>query len=220
MRSISMIILALCMALGYSFADDQQCEIGDQWIRIFDGQSLSGWRASENPDSFAVEGGVIVVRGERAHLFYEGDVGGADFKNFEFKCRIKTHPKANSGVFFHTAFQPSGWPRKGYEVQVNATHPDRRKTGSVYAVKDVMDTAPNSDGEWFELYFKVDGDRITVKVDGEIVNEYVEQPGDIQGERRLSSGTIAIQAHDPGSLVHYKDIYIRLPSDAGEAKSE
>ena len=28
--------------------------------------------------------------------------------------------------------------------------------------------------------------------------------------RKLDRGTIALQAHDPGSIVHYKDIQIRL----------
>lgn len=203
MRRIGYILLVLMVLAGACLAGEEG------WASIFNGRDLDGWRASEHPNSFKVEDGKIVVNGKRGHLFYDGDVADADFDDFELKCRVCTHSKANSGVFIHTAYQDRGWPKQGYEVQVNATHKDRRKTGSIYAVKDVLDDAPNKDGEWFDLYVKVAGDTVLVKVDGEVVNEYSEKPSDIKGKRRFSSGTIALQAHDPGSLVFFKDIYVR-----------
>jgi hypothetical protein len=123
--------------------------------------------------------------------------------------QIKTFPRANSGVFFHTRYQESDWPRHGYEVQVNATHSDRIKTGSIYGVQNVMDKAPHKDGEWFELHFRVEGNRVVVKVNGEVVNDFTEPPG-VTGNRRISRGTVAIQAHDPESVIHYKDIELKL----------
>ena len=183
------------------------------WISLWDGETLDGWRASENRDSFSVEDGKIVVDGPRSHLFYEGPVAnGGDFLNFEFKAEVYTYPLANSGIFFHTQYQEEGWPRYGYEAQVNATHSDPRKTGSLYAVADVMDVAPHEDHEWFEYHIIVDGKDITFKIDGEVVNEFTE-PDDREGTIILSRGTIALQAHDPNSRIYYRNIRVRLLPD-------
>jgi hypothetical protein len=187
----------------------------DGWQPIFDGKTLTGWRAAENPGTFSVQDGAIVVFGPRAHLFYEGPVAGHDFTNFEWKAQIKTAPGANSGMFIHTAYQETGWPAQGYEIQVNQTHTDWRKTGSVYAVQDVKDVFVKDD-EWYTKQVTVQGKTVTVRVNGNIINQYTE-PDNVVGDtkRRLSHGTIAIQGHDPKSRVMYKDIMIRtLPAIA------
>jgi hypothetical protein len=185
----------------------------DGWISLFDGQSLNGWRASEAPGTFRVENGVLVVHGPRAHLFYDGPVGNHDFRNFEWKADVLTFPGANSGMYFHTAYQETGWPSKGYEVQVNNSHTDPRRTGSLYAVDDVMNVSPAKDGEWFTQHVIVEGKRVRVLVNGQQVTDYTE-PADAgrsadMGGRVLSSGTVAIQGHDPQSVVHYRNIMIR-----------
>src|SRR5687767_2530734 len=91
----------------------------DGWVSLFDGKTLAGWKASEHPATFTVADGAIVVHGDRAHLFYEGEVSNHSFKNFELKLKVMTFPSANSGIFIHTVYQEEGWPSKGYEVQVN-----------------------------------------------------------------------------------------------------
>lgn len=182
----------------------------DGWIELFNGKDLAGWKVSEeNPKSFQVKDGLLVVAGPRAHLFYAGPDGKAAFRDFELEMMVKTHPKANSGVFLHTQWQASGWPAQGYEAQVNATHSDPRKTGSVYGVKDVMNDAPNKDGEWFKYNITVQGKRIVIKVDDKVVNDYTEPADPGHATRKLGEGTIAIQAHDPDSVVHYKNIRLR-----------
>ncbi len=201
--------LIALMTLTTLAAFAQQAGDDDGWVSLFDGQSLDGWRASENPDSFKVRDGMLIVDGPRAHLFYEGPVSQANFTDFEVKMKVMTFPRANSGVFVHTKFQDDGWPRQGYELQVNATHSDRIKTGSVYGVKNVMDQAPHQDNEWFEYHIIVKGKTITAKVNGEVVNEFTEPEG-VEGPRKLGSGTIALQAHDPRSVIHYKDVKIKV----------
>ncbi len=199
---------ALISALAGLMAVTLNADDNDGWVSLFDGETLDGWRASENPDSFSVEDGIIIVDGPRAHLFYEGEVGGANFTDFEMRMDIKTFYRANSGVFFHTQYQETGWPRHGHEVQVNATHGDRIKTGSIYAVANILDDAPHVDEEWFHLHFKVIGNRIIVNVDGEQVMDFTEPEG-VTGPRRFSSGTVALQAHDPDSVIHYRNIELR-----------
>jgi hypothetical protein len=184
-----------------------------EWVELFNGKNLDGWKVSENSASFAVEDGVIKVAGPRGHAFYMGEVGNHDFKNFELIVELKTMPKANSGIFIHTEYQEDGWPGKGYEIQVNQSHSDWRKTGSVYSFQDVRETFVK-DGEWYTEHVIVNGSQVTVKINGKTVNEYDESKDEKRasglGEKSLSSGTIALQAHDPESVIYYRSVKIKL----------
>lgn len=180
------------------------------WVEIFNGKDLTNWKVSEeSPASFQVKDGILVVDGPRSHLFYQEQGADAKLRNFEFEAMVKTLSAANSGIFFHTQWQKNGWPAHGYEAQVNATHKDPRKTGSVYSVKDVMNDAPHKDEEWFTYHIRVEGKRIIIKVNGEVVNDYTEPEDPGHATRRLSTGTLAIQAHDPKSVIHYKSLRLR-----------
>ncbi|MBO0930542.1 DUF1080 domain-containing protein [Fibrella sp. HMF5036] len=184
------------------------------WVSLFDGKTLTGWKAAENPATFSVEDGAIMVAGPRAHLFYEGPVGNHSFKNFEWKAQVKTMPGSNSGMFIHTAYQETGWPAQGYEIQVNQTHTDWRKTGSVYSMQDVKETFVKDD-EWYTEAITVQGKQVTVKINDKVINTYTE-PDSLANstiKRRLSRGTVALQGHDPKSKVLYKDIMIRILPD-------
>ena len=185
------------------------------WIALFNGKDLSGWRASEHPDSFRVEEGLIVAHGERSHLYYTGPVGDADFSNFEFRCEVRLQPGANSGMYFHTEYFEKGWPGRGYEAQLNNTQRDRKKTGGLYDIADVMDTSPVEDNKWFTQHVIVRGKHVIVKVNGKVTTDYTE-PEDAATDpnrrpgRILSSGTIALQGHDPGSIVHFRKVEVKL----------
>ncbi len=187
-------------------------DASDEWINLFDGESLDGWKASENPETFFVEDNMIVTFGDRSHLFYMGENGEASFRDFELSVDIKTMEGANSGIYFHTTYQETGWPDNGYEAQINNTYPnDPRRTGSLYGVNDITDQIAE-DNEWFTMNVKVDGDLITITVDGNEVVSYTEPENVVREERpgrRLSSGTIALQGHDPDSKVYFKNIRIR-----------
>ncbi len=182
------------------------------WKSLFDGETLNGWKASENKDTFTVKDGMIVAHGPRSHLFYIGPVNNADFKDFEFKADVMTTPGSNSGIYFHTAYQEKGWPDKGYECQVNTTHTDRKKTGGLYAIQDVMDNAPSKDNQWFSYYIKVEGKHIIIKIDGKTTVDWTEPEGPApegMAGRKVSHGTFALQGHDPKSIVYYKKIMVR-----------
>ena len=66
------------------------CTTNSQWIPLFDGQSLEGWKASENVDSWKIKDGALITAGERSHLFYDGEVLDHKFKNFEFSVDVKS----------------------------------------------------------------------------------------------------------------------------------
>jgi len=185
----------------------------DGWQLLFDGKSLDGWTASEKPGTFSVQDGNIVTAGPRSHLFYSGPVQNHDFKNFELRLEVMTYPKANSGVYFHTAFQESGWPAKGYEVQVNNTHTDWRRTAGLYMVQDNKE-APVADNTWFTLRIRVEGKHIMTWVNDKVVSDYTEEekparPENMAG-RLISHGTFALQGHDPASRVLYRTIAVKV----------
>jgi Domain of Unknown Function (DUF1080) len=210
----ALICVALTLAAAARAAEDAPQPDADGWYSLFNGKDFTGWKKSEdNPDTFKVVNGEIVARGPRCHLFYVGPVNDANFKNFEWKCEIMTKPRSNSGMYFHTKYQADDWPAKGIEVQVNNTHPDPRKTGSLYAIKDVMNNSPAKDNEWFTQHVIVDGRHVTVKVNDKVVNEYEapESPERDSGQEGhvLSSGTFALQGHDPGSEVHYRKVLVK-----------
>ena len=187
-------------------------------VTLFDGKSLAGWKPSKNsPEgTYKVVDGVLQVRGGQGHLYFVGADGKAEFKNFDFKAKVKTYKGANSGIYFHTAYQDAGWPAAGYECQVNATHADKKKTGGLYAVKDVMDTPAAPDDVWFEYHIRVEGKRVQIWIDGKQTVDFT-QPDDWtppkgMAGRKLGAGTFALQAHDPGCKVDYKDLVVeRLP---------
>ena len=180
---------------------------------LFNGKDLTGWKASEHPDTFSVQDGAIVAHGPRSHCFYVGGFHKHTFKNFELKVDVMTLPKSNGGVYIQTEYQETGWPGKGFEVQVNNTYPnDPRLTGSLYEVAD-NGVEVAKDNQWFTEDIVVQGGHITVKVNDKLVAEWT-QPADWNGTkdfpaRRIGPGTIALQAHDPGSTIYYKNIRIK-----------
>lgn len=184
----------------------------NEWIPLFDGKSLTNWKASENPATFSVEDGMIAVHGPRAHLFYQGPVMSHDFKNFEFKAQVMTTAGSNSGIFIHTAYQDNDWPSKGYEIQVNNSHTDWRRTGSLYAIDDVKEVYVK-DNEWYTEYIRVEDKRVTIKINDKTVVDYTEPEGvektTGRASKHLSSGTFALQGHDPKSKVYFKEIMVR-----------
>ena len=148
----------------------------------------------------------IVANGPRSHLFTD-----KEFKNFEFKAEVMTTPGSNSGIYFHTKYQEEGWPETGHESQVNVTHGDPVKTGSIYNVVKLFKT-PAKDNEWWTQTVIVKGKKIIVKINGEEVINY-DEPDDVKGGRKLSSGKMALQAHDPKSVVYYRNLRIRKLPD-------
>lgn len=188
----------------------------DGWISLFNGKDFTGWKVNENTSTFSIQDGAIVAHGPRSHCFYVGPVHDHDFKNFELKVDVMTRPNSNGGIYFHTAYQAEGWPEKGFEVQVNNTHPDHIKTGSLYHVVDLGANVVSKivkDNEWFTEDILVEGNTVTISLNGKQVVKWT-QPADWKGtsdfaQRRIDHGTFALQGHDPGSTVYYKNIRVR-----------
>jgi hypothetical protein len=177
---------------------------------LMDGITFNGWKkAEEHPDTWKIEEGAFVAHGDRCHLFYTGDE--KPFKNFHLKVDVMTEPNSNGGIYFHTKYQESDWPKAGFECQVNNTHSDWKKTGSLYNVVNTG-VSQAQDKKWWTQEIIVEGRKITVKIDGKTVIEYTEPLGSEPGKpfaNKLSEGTFGLQAHDPKSVVRYKNIRVK-----------
>ncbi len=231
MARLSALAAVLLTTLGLAAqaraaADDASAE---GWIPLFDGRALSDWKpAAESPSSFRVVEGTIACDGARSHLFYVGPDGHASFEDFELSLEVKTEPGANSGVYFHTAWQEKDWPAQGFEVQVDNSQPrqgdylEYKMTGSLYGIRNVYKSVVKDD-EWFTMDLVVRRPRVQVRLNGTLVVDYREPgalPAGAPPLHRLGRGTFALQCHDPASKVFYRNLRVRRltplsPAEAG-----
>ncbi len=208
-RLLSILTLALSLNIGIAYAEDNvlsEAEKKEGWINMFNGEDFTDWQIDKwNPESITIKDGAIRCQGKPSMLYYTGEA--KDAKNFHFVCDVMTKPGSNGGIFFHTKYQDKGWP-VGHEAQIDQTHSDPVRTGSIYIVKKNLE-APAKDNEWFRYEIIVKGDTVETKVNGKSIVIYKEAPG-VEGRRKLSQGTFGIQAHDPNSVVLVKNIKVKL----------
>ena len=181
----------------------------DGFVSLFDGKTFTGWKINEKPESWKIKDGAFVANGPRSHLFYVGDE--KPFVNFELRVDCMTEPGSNGGIYFHTKYQDEGWPKYGFEAQVNNSQSDPKRTGSLYAVVDVLDKHI-ADNVWYTETVIVKGKQIIIKINDKVVVDYTEPADKKAGEdftRKIDKGTFALQAHDPGSTVHFKNIRVK-----------
>jgi hypothetical protein len=216
MRAIVAGVLLLAMSVC--------CQAEEEWQSLFNGKDLTGWKAND-PEAFVVEDGAIVTRVRNLpnrELFYVGDLQdkAVPFKNFELEATVKAEKNSNSGIFVHTEMTPvgtKGGPKRGYEVQLNNSKRDPRKTGSLYEVVD-LDKSPVDETKWFQVCIVVRDKRITIAIDGKEVVDYTEPEHPERSTKREGrlfmpdGGAIALQAHDKTSVWYFKEIRVkRLP---------
>lgn len=214
------------------------------FVSLFDGKTLDGWKVGDNATLFHVEDGMIVMdcpagNHRPAHLFYEGDVNGHSFKNFDLRVDVMTYPGANSGIYFHAEFQNAGFPSRGLECQVDNSHSDWRRTGSLYGLFNLtwgpetpgadnkqtvvyLANAPVKDEAWYTQEIVCRNGLVTVKLNGQPMFTY--QIPEADSVHRLSSGatwlpqgTFALQGHPPMpghiSKVAFKNIRVKVLPD-------
>jgi hypothetical protein len=204
-RTLLVLVFGIATAIALRAADSEE-----GFVPLMDGKTFNGWKkAVESPETWSIQDGVFVAHGPRCHLFYVGDE--KPFENFHLKVEVMTEPGSNGGIYFHTKYQEKDWPTQGFESQVNVTHSDWIKTGSLYGVINIGRAAA-PDKEWWTQEIIVKGNTVTVLVNGQRVFEYTEPPGAKPGNpftRKLDKGTFALQGHDPGSTIRYRNIRVK-----------
>jgi|GEM_PF-249005 len=192
MRSV-LILLAAAVILA---AKDKKPR-KDDWQPMFDGVSLEGWKANDHPESWTVKDGAIRGDGQASHLFYMKE----QCVNCEFKAEIRANHGANSGMYFRTAFGP-GFP-KGYEAQVDNTHRDPVRTGSLYNFVKVFDQLVQDD-TWWTQHVIVEGNHIQIFVNEKKTVDFIDE------KNTYTSGYLALQQHNAGSVVEYRNLMMKV----------
>jgi len=218
-------------------ADDKKNE-SEGFVQLFNGKDLTGWKLHPKPNPGAitevitvkdgdkvtgydgklkngstthlwrVEDGVLIGSGPSSHLFSDRD----DYVNFVYRVEAMINDHGNSGQYFRTTFA-GGFP-PGYEAQINATHGDPIRTGSLYPdgrtkLKNhkseicVMNKAPHEPDEWFTQEVTAIGNHITIKVNGKVTVDW-DDP-----DKTFAKGHFALQGHDPGTVVKFKKIEVK-----------
>ena len=193
-------LLALVQAPGSAWQKDDSDE---KWVSLFDGKTLGEWTIADGTTgTWKVVDGAIHGSGPASHLFSPR----GDYKNFKYRAEVKIADKANSGMYFRTK-KGGGFPN-GYEAQVNSTHTDPVKTGSLYNHVKVFEKLVPPD-TWFTQEIEAVGNHIIIKVNGKTTVDYVDK------KNSFTSGHFAFQQHDPGSKVWIRKIeVIELPDTA------
>ena len=180
------------------------------WVALFNGKDLDGWEAYDGKGkedeaardrNWKVEDGVIHGSGPVSHLF--SPLG--DYTNFRYRAEVKIADKANSGMYFRTAKGP-GFP-KGYEAQVNSTHADPVRTGSLYNHAKFLERLVEPD-TWFTQEIEAVGNHIVIKVNGKTTVDYVDKGNS------FTKGYFAFQQHDPGSQVWIRKVEVKELPDS------
>jgi hypothetical protein len=170
------------------------------WLPLFDGKTLSGWTAPTPGRWTVTPEGVLVGEGPVSHLFSPNT-----YTNVEFKSEIKLNNQGNSGMYFRAELG-KGWP-KGYEAQVENTSPDPQKTGSLYNFNKVLEQLIPDDTWWTQHIIAI-GNRVIIKVNDKIVTDFVDE------KNSFKTGNLALQQHNEGSVVMYRNTMVRpLPDD-------
>jgi hypothetical protein len=229
-------VLALTAALPAG-GDEKPDDKG--FVDLFNGKDLTGWKIHEKPSGdivsvtprekdgkvvafigklkdgkdvplWRVEDGVLIGGGPPSHLFSER----GDYHNFVYRVEAMINDKGNSGQYFRTEFGP-GFP-KGYEAQINATHTDPVKTGSLYPGGPlakyrekitVLNTAPHKPDEWFTQEVTAEGNHIVIKVNGKVTVDWTDP------DTTYTKGHFALQGHDPGSVMKFRKVQVKeLPA--------
>src|SRR5262249_7160784 len=202
--------LLACVALALPADDKKDDDKG--WVQLFNGKDLTGWKT--HPDDKAkweVKDGILVGSSEAGHLFSER----GDYENFRYRVEAMINDNGNSGQYFRTEYGKS-FP-KGYEAQINSTHSDKIRTGSLYPAfrkltdderkKIVILEQLHKPDEWFTQEVIADGNHIIIKVNGKTTVDFVDE------KNTFKKGHFALQQHDPKTVVKFRKIEVKeLPA--------
>ena len=175
-----------------------------KWVSLFDGKSMDGWEKIGRDDShWDVKDGSINGSGEASMLVCTK----GPYKNFRYRAEVRINDRGNSGLYFRTTRKPGFMD--GYEAQIDSTHTDPIRTGSIYGMCHVYKQHVKP-GEWFTYDLEVRDDvwrgremtRIKVTINGNELYEYLDF------EKTFKSGHFAFQQHDPGSKVNIRKVEV------------
>lgn len=208
-------VLPVAAAFALAAPADETKSTKDGFVQLFNGKDLTGWKTHPGDKAkWEVKDGAIVGTGPAGHLYSER----GNYTNFVYRVEAMISDKGNSGQYFRATFA-KGFP-PGYEAQINATHGDPIRTGSLYPDgKDhysrdeqkrmIVREQLHKPNEWFTQEVTAIGNHIVIKVNGKQTIDFTDT------KNRHMKGHFAIQQHDPGTVVKVRKIEVKeLPATA------
>jgi len=165
------------------------------WIRLFDGQSLLGWKATSDVDWKVQNDHIVATKGEPGFLLTE-----VRFSDYEIELEFQADEKTNSGLFLRTSNDVKDPAKDCYEINIAPTD-NPFPTGSIVGRAKVSEqvTAPESD-QWHSLHALVDQDHVQVWVNGQQAADYKDTTG-------LTAGKIGLQFRE--GAIRFRNIRLR-----------
>ena len=192
-----------CVVTAWVFsAAALRAEENDGWVDLLEANDLSKhWTTNGN---WSIDDdGVVTLQprpGERGWSRFDAYLWSKkQYKDFDIEFDYKVQKGGNSGFYFRVGERNSP-VAKGIEVQIYDSHgkgPDKRlgdhdSGGIIPGIPPTKNTAKPA-GDWNHFQIISKGNNLTVKLNGEVVNEIkLDHP---RIKDRLPSGHIGFQDH-------------------------
>ena len=180
------------------------------FVTLFNGKDTKGWKTyPKQRGNWHAEKGVLIGSGPATSHLYSSR---GNYKDFHLRVEARINDGGNSGLYFRAPFGPIRPPNnpmfpQGYEAQINATHGDPKKTGSLIGLVNVAE-APHKPNEWFTEEVIAQGNHLVIKVNGKTTADYTDN------QRLFTRGHIALQQADAATVVEFRKIEIKeLPAN-------
>jgi hypothetical protein len=191
----------LVIALGLT-CPALAAEAGDGWVDLLEGNDLSKHWTTKGNWSIDEDGVVALTPrpGEGGWSRFEAYLWLEDeYKDFEIQFDYMVQRGGNSGFYFHVGDKASP-VAKGIEVQIYDSHrkgPSARlgdhDSGGIIPGIPPTKNAAKPAGEWNQFHIICKDGNVTVKLNGEVVNEFsLDNP---KIKNRPESGYIGFQDH-------------------------
>ncbi|MCH7918351.1 MAG: DUF1080 domain-containing protein [Planctomycetes bacterium] len=206
------------------------------FVSIFDGKTLKGWEVmpAKATQAWMAGDGMIVGDGDkgRSYLVFENK----QIADFELMLSYRFPGEGNSGVSIRArkdktgtrAFQSyhADFGHLGIGKQVLGAwdfHTPGRKEHACFRgdrlvideddkptvtpIAGALTAGDIRKGDWNRVHVIARGNNFKFYINGKLASEFTEH---LSKERRLDSGMIQLQLHDPGMIVHFKDIRLKI----------
>ena len=209
----------------------------DGFVSMFDGKTLKGWEATpvKIAPAWTVQDGMIVGNGDkgRGYLTYTANKNVADL---ELKFSYRFPGKGNSGVNIRAI--PDKTRRRDFQsYHADLGHlgigknvmgawdfhtPGRREhrcfrgdrlviaendQPTITPIKNALTAVDIRKGDWNHVHIIVEGNRFQLFINGKLSSEFTEH---LPQAKRLQSGMIQLQLHDPGMIVQFRDLQLKV----------
>lgn len=243
-HSTPQFVAIISCALGYilvMFAASRACAqspiSSDEFISIFDGQTLDGWEAAPTNSAadWTARDGMIVGQGSktRSYLIY---IRNRELSNFELRFKYRLPGNGNTGVSirasvdstqkrdfqcYHADIGHLGIGRKvlgawDFHTPGRTEHRcyqgdslviDADDQPTITPIKNGLRDEDIQDRDWNEAHIVAKDNYFKFSINGKLASEFTEH---LPVERRLLKGMLQLQLHDPGMTVHFKDVRLRI----------